>query len=280
MADSLIAPADHDLDAVLVARQKIDQARHPEMRFVDKVVVKDGPRAYKVVSHWVFVDRHTMETHHHAIRFETFTRKRDGWHQDRVQSFSLDNQKTDEIMTALRFLAATMHAALPDAAGRYLVIPVGSGSRPSALSAHNVRRLVELAQQSNIDLLTGIIESLHRNSNLVEISGETFDRFIELANRSSQDTLVRLFEMLLRSNDVIRAVQTLGRLDSSDIERLNTAVEIAILKNLITVWTENKGETAEGFWQYVIQRILLRLRRSSHILSSYCRIRPIWAERG
>jgi hypothetical protein len=61
-----------DLDSVLIERVKVEKEKNPDIELMDKVILKDGPRAYKVAQHWIFVNRNTGEIHHHALIIETY----------------------------------------------------------------------------------------------------------------------------------------------------------------------------------------------------------------
>lgn len=63
-----------DIEAVVVERVKLNQKKYPDTDLVDKVILKDGPRAYKVALYWIIVDRNTGEIHHHSLRIETYRR--------------------------------------------------------------------------------------------------------------------------------------------------------------------------------------------------------------
>lgn len=127
------------LDAVLIKRSAIEEARNPDIRMSDYVVLKSGPRAHKVATHWTIVDRNTGELHHHAIKIETYRKTRDGWFWDEEHSITLGDSEEDELTPLATFLAAILNAELPSDAGRYLVVPLSDES----VSNESIRRLLD-----------------------------------------------------------------------------------------------------------------------------------------
>jgi hypothetical protein len=47
MTDEIIAAHDQPLQAVLLRRKEMVETDHPDMRMVDSLILKDGPRATK-----------------------------------------------------------------------------------------------------------------------------------------------------------------------------------------------------------------------------------------
>jgi len=124
MTDEIIAAYDQPLQAVLLRRKEMVETDHPDMRMVDSLILKDGPRAHKVATHWVIVDRHTKEVHHHAVRLSTYTRLKAGWVVEDEHSVTIDDAKADEITALATFLATVKNVAIPEGPGDYIVVPV------------------------------------------------------------------------------------------------------------------------------------------------------------
>src|SRR5438876_12408991 len=95
MSQVRLADRSEPLDAVVVRRQLLEQETYPDVRCVDKLVLKHGPRAYKVATHWVIVNRNTGELHHHALKIETYRVKKDGWYLDSGHSITIEADETD-----------------------------------------------------------------------------------------------------------------------------------------------------------------------------------------
>ncbi len=159
MTSDVLAPADAPLAAVLVHREKIEQATAPDIKIKDYAVLKDGPQAYKVAIHWVIVDRNTKEFHHDKVRIETYYRRRAGWKQneefsitlghdvpnfDEKSTSTLGEEATDELQKLTEFLRAIHDERLPDAQGEYLVLPVGNEAANDA----SLRRLLEVVSDA------------------------------------------------------------------------------------------------------------------------------------
>jgi len=153
MTDEIIAASDQPLQAVLLRRKEMVEGAHPDMRMVDTLILKDGPRAHKVATHWVIVDRHTQQIHHHAVKLSTFTRLKAGWVVEDEHSVTVDDANADEITALATFLAAIKKVAIPDSPGDYIVVPVtrehvADGSIRQLLSAISAGGKAEVLAQS------------------------------------------------------------------------------------------------------------------------------------
>ena len=56
-----------EFEAILVTRRETAATRNPDVRLRGWAILKDGPRAKKVVTHWMIIDRNTGNLHHHAM---------------------------------------------------------------------------------------------------------------------------------------------------------------------------------------------------------------------
>ena len=124
MSDEIIAPASESLEAVIVRRRVAAEETNPDIKMHDHIILKDGPRAYKVATHWVITNRRTGEIHHHAVKLATFKKNKAGWTQEEEHSITLDDKDADEISALATFLGSSRKAAVPEGPGDYIVIPV------------------------------------------------------------------------------------------------------------------------------------------------------------
>jgi hypothetical protein len=138
MSNKIVAPSTEPLEAILVERRRIEQEVNPDVSARDYVVLKNGPKVYKVATHWVIVDRHTGELHHHAVKIETYKRLRTGWMVDDEHSITLDDSESDAITSLATFLGAIRSVDIPQSPGHYLVMPVSNHQ----VSNKSVRQLL------------------------------------------------------------------------------------------------------------------------------------------
>ncbi len=122
--DDAVAPSDEPIAAVILKRRAVEEAANPDIRMVDSVILKDGPRVYRVATHWMIVNRHAGELHHHAIKLTSYRKEKGGWKHLDEHSITIDDQEGDEISTLATFLGVAKSADVPDSPGDYVVIPV------------------------------------------------------------------------------------------------------------------------------------------------------------
>src|SRR5215475_4211227 len=82
---------------LMVRAAGFDRERHPDLDEVQTVTLKDGPRARKVATRLVILDRHTGEVHHDTLTIKTFRKKQKAWREDLEHSITLSSEDEDEI---------------------------------------------------------------------------------------------------------------------------------------------------------------------------------------
>jgi|YNPBryunderm2012_1023409.scaffolds.fasta_scaffold11791_2 hypothetical protein len=254
MSDSVILPSDQDIEAVLFKRQQVEQQKHPDIRLVDKIILKDGPRAYKVASHWVFVNRHSGEISHHSLRLETLRRKKNGWTSDDKHSLTLEDKDEQEVTKLFHFLSVVLNKNLSDSSGDYLVIPVNKSVSGTNINRESLKKFIDLLQSNGIDTISIIIDQLIQAEKTVNISDETFANFLELIQKSNVDIVSRVLNWLLASEQLDQVINKLETLNAGDLQKLNTALGLNSLKNVLEIWKENKENSSEEFWQQVFSQ--------------------------
>jgi len=250
----VILPSDQDIEAVLFKRQQVEQQKHPDIRLVDKIILKDGPRAYKVASHWVFVNRHSGEISHHSLRLETLRRKKNGWTSDDKHSLTLEDKDEQEVTKLFHFLSVVLNKNLSDSSGDYLVIPVNKSVSGTNINRESLKKFIDLLQSNGIDTISIIIDQLIQAEKTVNISDETFANFLELIQKSNVDIVSRVLNWLLASEQLDQVINKLETLNAGDLQKLNTALGLNSLKNVLEIWKENKENSSEEFWQQVFSQ--------------------------
>ena len=166
--------SEQEILALLVERVQEDNPDLPDLGVRDYVVLKNGPRAYKVASHLVIKDRKTGEFHHHAVQLKTWDKTKAGWKYKEPNSISLgDEDGQDEIGRLLAFLGALRGHAMPQGTGHYIVAPVTDGSSGGAIAqlieatsaegrADALRELLRVAQGDST-MLAALVASARAN---------------------------------------------------------------------------------------------------------------------
>ena len=165
MIKDILADSTSTLDQVMIKRRVIEQERNPDVDMQDSIILKNGPRAFKVATFWRIVDRHTGELHHHALKIETFNKRKIGWEYDADHSVTLDDDRGDEILQLERFLGAVCHASIPDAPGDYIVMPVDGDS----VSVASVRQVLNtIAASGKVDLIAEFLSMAKGNAEVLQ----------------------------------------------------------------------------------------------------------------
>jgi hypothetical protein len=210
--DNFIAENDQSLEAVLIKRREIEQDKNPDISLKDSVVLKQGPRAYKVATHWIIIDRNTGEVHHHAVKIETLRRRKSGWLLDEERSITLDDSKGDEIKPLETFLGVVRGANMPEKPGDYLVVPVTD----EGVNKTSLRRFLDaistaekgdfvaqvlLSAKGDPDLLQAIVDSASKNP-------ESSREAVAAINIARFNKAIEKLEYLIESNANERELQT------------------------------------------------------------------------
>jgi hypothetical protein len=166
--DTLVQPNDI-VAAILVERRRLAEERNPNLRLVDSCILKDDPRAKKVATHWMILDRHTGELHHHAIKIETFHYKKGGvWELEAPNSITLADQGGDEIARLMLFLDAVRLPGVPEVTGDYLIVPVSDDAQVAPLEA-----LARISSPAGAAALANAMVRLSSNPDVMQSFIET-----------------------------------------------------------------------------------------------------------
>ena len=211
-----LGSADLDLDGVIIARERLVQTKFPDLMIRDKVVLKNGPKAYKVALHWALLDRHTGELHHHAVTIETYHKVKAGWTASVNQKVTLNDEDGDEITPLAIFLRTVRGDVVPEAAGKYIVINVAD------------RRLAS------------------------RVDGDVLNQLLDARPEAAPGLLNRLLSWAGSTANAVEAVSKLEALTPDNLNQLNTLIGISTLKKVLAIWDENRENDDEEFWQQVL----------------------------
>jgi hypothetical protein len=203
----------YELEAILIERMRIVQEKYPDIKLLDKIVLKNGPKAYKVALHWVLANRHTGEIHHHSLKIETYRKSKEGWTISPGNSITLGEGEQTEIKRLQIFIATMLRTDIPELTGKYLVLPVDGEITQSSIGDKSLSRLLEIGHKAGLDIFS------------------------------------RLIEWFLKTDKTEQIVSKLESLDIDNLQKLNTVIGISNLKNVLSIWNENKENGNEEFWQ-------------------------------
>jgi hypothetical protein len=103
MASSSLPP-DQSLDDVTVRIK--NTYSNPNVRTITQVVLKDGPRAFRIATLLELVNPNTAEFHHYSLKIDHIDRTKAGWFAKPAKSIRLEGKEPDEIEKLYRFLHA------------------------------------------------------------------------------------------------------------------------------------------------------------------------------
>ncbi|MBD1893899.1 Shedu immune nuclease family protein [Coleofasciculus sp. FACHB-129] len=122
--------------------------------------------------------------------------------------------------------------------------------------AHKEISLVGIYKSNRILDVNSLIEKrnvyIKSNSNTIgslEVSEEKLKNFLQLNQETGFDLLSKLLNWAIQSEDAPQFIERIGNLDIEKLQKLNASIEISSLKNVLSVWENNKQNSEEEFWQ-------------------------------
>lgn len=183
-----------------------------------------------------------------------FEEKKNGWTSDDKHSLTLEDKDEQEVTKLFHFLSVVLNKNLSDSSGDYLVIPVNKSVSGTNINRESLKKFIDLLQSNGIDTISIIIDQLIQAEKTVNISDETFANFLELIQKSNVDIVSRVLNWLLASEQLDQVINKLETLNAGDLQKLNTALGLNSLKNVLEIWKENKENSSEEFWQQVFSQ--------------------------
>lgn len=113
-------PPDQTIDDVVV---RIKQTfTNPNVRSITQVVLKEGPRAFKIATLLEVINPNTEEFHHYSLRIDHIDRTKAGWFAKPEKSVRLEGKEPDEIEKLYQFLRAVFEKTLDGETGELHLI--------------------------------------------------------------------------------------------------------------------------------------------------------------
>lgn len=169
-------PPEASLDDVKVRIREV--YTNPNVGNISQVVLKDGPRAFRLATLFEIVDPKTREFHHYTLKIEQIDRKKTGWFGKPERWIHLEGDSPDEIDRLYRLLHAMKEGALAKQEGELHVIRSEDYVRLESLMG----ALPNLASSDKIQLIRTILDQLQGSASCV---GE----FVTAFEQSNPETL-------------------------------------------------------------------------------------------
>jgi hypothetical protein len=169
-------PADHTLDQVIVRIR--NSYSNPNVRTITQVVLKEGPRAFRVATLLELINPTTKQFHHYSLKIDQIDRTKHGWFSKSEKSIRLDGKDPDEIEKLYRFLDASLKDQFKNQAGELHLIRGADYARLEEL----VKVLPNLANNDKLQLVKNVLSRL-------EGEDSTTREFAAAFEGSSEETL-------------------------------------------------------------------------------------------
>ncbi len=148
-----------------------ESVNNPNVGKIEQVVLKEGPRAFRLATLFEIVNPETSELHHYSLRIDSISRKKAGWFYKPEKSMSLEGREPDEIERLFLFLRAHIEGKLSDTTGDLHII----GSE----EYHKLEKLIELipnlASPDMVELVKLIIPRIKDASSYLQNFIEAFE---------------------------------------------------------------------------------------------------------
>jgi hypothetical protein len=155
--------------------------RNPNVGRTEQVVLKEGPKAFRVATLMEILNPQSQETHHHVLKLDSIDRTKAGWFYKAEKSISLEGQdQNNEIDRLFQFLKAHLDGKLTSSGELHIL---------SSQEYGKLERLVDLvpslASPDMVELVKLIVPR-------IKDSGSYFHEFITAFQQSDEQTVRHL----------------------------------------------------------------------------------------
>jgi len=151
---------------------------NPNVGKTHQVILKDGPRTFKIATLLEIVDGKTGEFHHFSLKIDTINRLKAGWFAKPERSARLEGGDPDEIEHLFRFLKAHGEGKFANKTGELHIIAREDYMRLEKL----LEALPNLAAADKVELVKTILSQ-------VEASHSCVEEFVKAFQTSNSETL-------------------------------------------------------------------------------------------
>ncbi|MFL5628383.1 MAG: hypothetical protein ACJ788_22615, partial [Ktedonobacteraceae bacterium] len=158
-----IENGNQSVEVITIKRYEVDEITNPNISIVDTVVLHSTSQVFKRATHFIIVEGSREKPHHHALKIETFRKTKEGFRLDDKHSVTLEDEQEDEISRLATFLCTAR--TMPDAAGDYLVVPIGSDKlkRQAIMQVANA-----IAASDKVDALAELLLQIKGNPEVLQ----------------------------------------------------------------------------------------------------------------
>ncbi|MCY2950566.1 MAG: DUF4263 domain-containing protein [Planctomycetota bacterium] len=136
---------------------------NPHVGRIQQVVLKEGPRMFRIATLLEIIDPHTSEFHHYSLKIDSIDRPKAGWFAKPEKSIRLEGRDPNEIERLYTFLQATTEGKLNNKTGDLTII----GSTEYAKLERLLDMLPSLASPDKIELVKTILPHIEGEASYV-----------------------------------------------------------------------------------------------------------------
>ena len=145
-------------------------SKNPNIGNTRHVVLKNGPRTYKIATIFEIVDPAEGKLHHLSLQLDSIDKSKQGWRTKPEKTFRLEGEKPNEIQALAQFLNTCLSEQYPDKAGEYHLVPEAHYELLSNLC----HQLPKLNKPRKLEILTELLKTLETSDLSVENAIQIF----------------------------------------------------------------------------------------------------------
>ena len=169
-------PPENTIDDVMIKIKKASNGSN--VGLIKQVVLKEGPRAFKMATLIEILHHKNKETHHYTLKIDQVDKSKQGWNYQTEKSIRLDGNDPDEIRKLYSFLEAEYKGKLGTEIGDLHLVNSSDFNKLSNL----LDAISDIGSSEKFSLLGSVISHIESNqSNIPE--------FIKAFEDSNKDTL-------------------------------------------------------------------------------------------
>jgi hypothetical protein len=137
---------------------------NPNVGATYQILLKDGPRAFRIATIFQILNAETREIHHYSLRVDQYNRSKDGWTEYPPHCVWIAAE-ADELPKLFRFIQPVVEGTLPKATGAYRII-----DEETYTNVEELAKLFEKADSSEkLQLMKALLKEI---GNTTYISSE------------------------------------------------------------------------------------------------------------
>jgi hypothetical protein len=146
-------PPDYSIEDIKVRIQQT--SGNPNIGNTQQVVLKDGPRTFRIATIFEIMDPAAGKLHHLSLQLDSFDKTKAAWKVKPEKRIRLDGESPDEISMLASFLQTALSKQYPEKAGDYHVVP----DEQYKLLENLVNTIPNLPGQQKFELITELFKS-------------------------------------------------------------------------------------------------------------------------